>query len=103
MARIVLDGFLDDAPKRIEALGNCLRAGDAEGAIRQAHTIKGASATVGGEALRVVAQEIETAATAGDLAGVAARLPGLTSAFGRLRDAINEVVGQAGPRPEEPR
>jgi HPt (histidine-containing phosphotransfer) domain-containing protein len=101
LARIVVDGFLEDAPKLIEGLGNCLRAGDAQGAIRQAHTIKGASATVGGEALRAVAQEIENAATAGDLDGVTAHLPDLESAFGRLREAMSEFAGQTGPEPEE--
>ncbi len=55
LARIVVDGFLEDVPRQIEALRGCLVAGDAPGAIRQAHTIKGASANVGGEALRAVA------------------------------------------------
>ena len=88
LARIVVDGFLEDAPRLIEALRSSLAAGDAAGAIRLAHTIKGASATVGGEALRAAAWELEQAGTAGDLDVVAARLPELESEFGRLREAM---------------
>jgi CheY-like chemotaxis protein/HPt (histidine-containing phosphotransfer) domain-containing protein len=102
LARIVVDGFLEDAPRLIEALRNCLGAGDAPGAIRQAHTIKGASATVGGEALRAVALEMEKAAMAGDFEAVAARLPDLESEFGRLREAMSDFTGATGPEPEEP-
>jgi CheY-like chemotaxis protein/HPt (histidine-containing phosphotransfer) domain-containing protein len=102
LARVVVNGFLEDAPRLIEALRNCLRAGDAPGTIRQAHTIKGASATVGGEALRAVALEMEKAAIAGDVAAVAARLSDLESEFGRLRDAMSGFAGEIGPKPERP-
>ena len=77
LARKVVEGFLKDIPKQIEALKACLEAGDAARAERQAHTIKGASANVGGEALRAVAFEMEKAAKAGDLGSVTARLPEL--------------------------
>ena len=89
LARIVVDGFLEDAPRLIEALRSSLLAGDAAGAIRAAHTIRGASATVGGEALRAAAWELEKAGTAGDFRAVAAGLPGLESELGRLRDAMS--------------
>jgi PAS domain S-box-containing protein len=102
LARIVVDGFLEDAPRLIEALRNCLGAGDASGAIRQAHTIKGASATVGGEAMRAVALEMEKAAIAGDFAAVTARLPALESELGRLREAMSHFTGATGPEPEVP-
>ena len=88
LARIVVDGFLEDAPKQIEALRTCLGAGDAPGALRAAHTIKGASATVGAEALRAVAFEMELAAVAGDFEAVEARLPDLESQLARLKEAM---------------
>jgi PAS domain S-box-containing protein len=89
LASTVISGFLEDAPKLILALWACLRAGDTPGTIRQAHTIKGASATVGGEALRAVAAEIERAATAGDLDSVGAQLPDLEAEFVHLREAMS--------------
>ncbi len=88
LARIVVDGFLEDAPKQIETLRTCLAAGDPAGALRQAHTIKGASAAVGGEALRAVAFEMEKAALAGDFEAVTARLADLDSEFARLKEAM---------------
>ncbi len=97
LARTVVDGFLEDTPRQIEALRDCLRTGDAAGAIRQAHIIKGASATVGGEALSAVAGEMEKAATSGDLDTGRGHLPDLESQFGRLRAAMSEFAGQTGP------
>jgi HPt (histidine-containing phosphotransfer) domain-containing protein len=103
LAGIVVDGFLEDAPRLIEALRSALVAGDAGGAIRGAHTIRGASATVGGEALRAVAGEMEKAGAAGNLEAVAAGLPGLESELGQLRDAMSRFSEdlrreRAGPR-----
>ncbi len=95
LASTVISGFLDDAPNLISALRSCLEAGDVSGTVRQAHTIKGASATIGGEALRTVAGDIERAATNGDLGAAGERLPALESAFAHLREAISggEWVG----------
>ncbi len=100
LASTVMHGFLEDAPRLIEALRSCLAAGDVPGALRQAHTIKGASAAVGGDAMRAVAMEMEKAAVAGDDEAVAARLPDLESAFGRLREAMGDFTGEKGPEPE---
>jgi PAS domain S-box-containing protein len=101
LARTVVDGFLEDAPRQIEALRSYLGAGDAPGALRQAHTIKGASATVGGEALRAVAFEMEKAAIAGDFDAVAAHLPDLESQLALLKEAMIGFVDEKGPEPRE--
>jgi CheY-like chemotaxis protein/HPt (histidine-containing phosphotransfer) domain-containing protein len=100
LARIVADGFLEDAPRLIDALRSSLEAGDATAAIRGAHTIRGASATVGGEAVRAVAWEMETSATAGDLDAVLARLPELESELGRLREAMTTFSAELGREPD---
>ena len=100
LARIVVDGFLEDAPRLIAALRTALDAGDAAAAIRGAHTIRGASATVGGEALRGVAWEMEKAGVAGDLAAVAARLPELESELARLRKAMERFSAEIRPEPD---
>jgi HPt (histidine-containing phosphotransfer) domain-containing protein len=92
LVRTVFGGFPEDIPNRIEALKGCLDSGDVPGMERQAHTIKGASANVGGETLRAVAFEMEKAAKAGDLKSVAARLPELENQFARLKDVMNEFI-----------
>jgi len=92
LARLVTEGFLADLPRQIEALRGYLEAQDAPSVERQAHTIKGASANVGGERLCAVAFELEIAAKAGDLTTARARLTELQSEFDRLQPAMTNVL-----------
>ena len=101
LARTVVNGFLEDVPRQIEALRSYLGAGDVAGAFRQAHTMKGASANVGGEALRAAALEMEKAGRAGDLEAVAARLPDIESQFARLKEAMHDFTDPRGPEPRK--
>jgi PAS domain S-box-containing protein len=88
LARIIADGFLDDIPRQIIALKGFLTAGDGPGAERQAHTIKGASANVGGEGLRMAAAALEKAAKAGDLRAAEEYIPQMEEQFDRLQAQI---------------
>jgi PAS domain S-box-containing protein len=88
LARIVVEGFRGDIPLQISALKGYLENGDASAAERQAHTIKGASANVGGEALCAVALEMERAAKAGDLDVAKVRMVELESQFNLLKKAM---------------
>jgi HPt (histidine-containing phosphotransfer) domain-containing protein len=92
LVRIVVAGFLEDLPNLIKALKDFLEAGDIPGTGRQAHSIKGASASVGGEALRAVAFEMEKAAKDGDLESVTARLPELELQSSQLDKALSEFI-----------
>jgi CheY-like chemotaxis protein len=86
-AQVVIEGFLDEVPRQIEALRRYVEAWDAPGAQRQAHALKGASATVGGEALRALACQLEQACAAGQLDSVAARMDELDREVLRLAEA----------------
>ena len=55
---------------------------------QQSHRIKGASANVGGEALREAAFEMEKAGRAGDMEALMSRLPDLTQRFTQLKEAM---------------
>jgi CheY-like chemotaxis protein/HPt (histidine-containing phosphotransfer) domain-containing protein len=101
LALTVVDGFLEDVPRQIGALRSYLDAGDVEGSIRQAHTIKGASANVGGELLRAAAFDMEKAAQTGDLSAVRARLPDLQARFARLKEAMQDFVDEVRPGPSQ--
>jgi len=92
LARTVIGSFLEDLPQQIDLLKRYLEAGDLPGTERQVHTIKGASANVGGEALRRLAFELEKAAKNGDLESVTARLPGLELQFSRLKKFLSEFI-----------
>jgi PAS domain S-box-containing protein len=88
LARNIAFGFLQDIPKQIEALCRFLEANDAAGAERQAHSIKGAAAIVGGDELSNLAQRSEDAGRRGDLEVIRASMGELRAAFVRLREAM---------------
>jgi HPt (histidine-containing phosphotransfer) domain-containing protein len=90
LAGAVIAGFLGDIPGQIETLQRFLDVSDARGAERQAHLLKGAAATVGGEALRATAFAMEQAGRTGDLASVAAGMDELGRQFLRLKEAMTK-------------
>jgi CheY-like chemotaxis protein/HPt (histidine-containing phosphotransfer) domain-containing protein len=96
LARMFGVGFLQDIPQRIAALRGFLEVGDPASAGRQAHTIKGASANVGANALRAVAADLEWAAKSGDLDAIKSLLSELQTQFVLLKQAMTTAL-QIGP------
>ena len=86
----MLESFLAFMPQQISALKTAVAAGDLETSTRQAHSIKGATANVGGEAMRAVAAGMETAGRSADLDGIKSRLTELDQAYEQLKDAITQ-------------
>jgi len=93
LAREVIVLFLSDIPKRVKELKIFLEVGDAAGAERHAHSIKGASSNVGGEALRAAAFAVERAAKTGDFAAALAHMAQLEVQFERFREAVRVEFG----------
>jgi PAS domain S-box-containing protein len=91
LGQAVLSGFLDDIPLQINTLKVHLAERDGPLVRRQAHTIKGAAATIGAGALREVAHSIEQTGKAGEFDRTAALLPRLEAEFERLRAVIEQV------------
>jgi signal transduction histidine kinase/CheY-like chemotaxis protein len=92
LANEILGGFLEDVPRKFAALKEALDKRDAPSVLREAHTLKGASADVGGKALLETAFEIERAGEAGDLETVKACMPELEAQFERLKEAMNRTM-----------
>jgi PAS domain S-box-containing protein len=90
LASKVIAAFLDDAPKQMRTLKKMLEEGDAEGARRQAHTLKGAAATLSAEALRAACSEAQEAATANDLERASILLLRMQEQFERLRTTLQQ-------------
>jgi PAS domain S-box-containing protein len=88
LAQIVYEAFLEDMPRQIQALKQLVADRDDAASARQAHSIKGASANVGGETLRKLAAEMEKAADAGDWRAVIDRMDELELQFSRLKCAM---------------
>ena len=84
----IVRDFLQDTPRLIRSLREAVESGDARAAERQAHSIKGAAATVGGAAFSLAAFEVEKAGQAGDLTALNTGLPELVEQFRRLEKAM---------------
>lgn len=91
LAETVLEGFIMDMPRQFAALRAQLQRGDTDSAGRQLHTIKGAAATAGAEALRALAWELEKA----DVASIEARAGELDAQLELVRQAVErEKLGR---------
>jgi CheY-like chemotaxis protein/HPt (histidine-containing phosphotransfer) domain-containing protein len=88
IAKMVIEVFLDDIPKQIESLKCSLETNDVATTERIAHSIKGAAANIGGQALCQLAAEIEAACKDGRLESVTDRCPDLEHRFDRLKEAL---------------
>ena len=92
LARTVVEGFLEDMPRQFELLRACMGRGDISGAERQAHSIKGASANVGGEAFRAIAADMEQHCHEGQMDAAHALLADLDTQFNILKEAIRKEL-----------
>jgi CheY-like chemotaxis protein/HPt (histidine-containing phosphotransfer) domain-containing protein len=91
LAGKVIVAFLGDARSQIQKLKDQLASGDANASGRIAHSIKSASANVGGEGVRQVAAAMERAADAGDLDSVKDAMPELEARLLELEAAIGRA------------
>ena len=79
----VVDFFFEDVAQRLAILKSATEAADWETVRKQAHSLKGAAATLGAEAVRTAALDLETEARDGDKARI-----------GALVDALERQVHQ---------
>ncbi|MCX7935918.1 MAG: Hpt domain-containing protein, partial [Planctomycetota bacterium] len=80
--------FLTDMPQQIKALASFVASGNASGAARQAHAIKGAAASAGAERLGGLAAEMEQAAQQGNLDTIGERLDQMWQQLDLYKKAI---------------
>ena len=91
LAGILLKGFLDDVPSQLSNLRRRLDEADIPGARMQAHTLKGAAATVSAEGLCAIASAIERAGIDGQLDRCGELLPRAVEEFARLKGALEQT------------
>jgi len=84
-------GFLDDLPIQLCGLREAVVAGDAVPVRQRAHALKGASASVGAEALRQLAAGLEQRAASGDLEGA-------PSVVVEIEQQLTQLVGLAAAK-----
>jgi HPt (histidine-containing phosphotransfer) domain-containing protein len=91
LAGVVVQGFLDEAPSLLSNLRKRLDEEDANGVRSQAHTIRGASATVAAEGLHAIAEQMEMAGKAGQLDRCRELLPRAVEELQRFRSALERA------------
>ncbi len=84
----LIDDFVADAPAQLGSLREAATSGDAVGARRAAHTLKGNSRTFGAGPLASLCQEAEAAAGRGDLDAVLSRVDAIDQEWGRVRTEL---------------
>ena len=84
--------FLEHAPRELTQIRASLAAGDAPRLHGQAHSFKGAAASIGAEALKEAAARVERAGKAGELNQV----PPLLEAMGQEFTRLKQVLGRDG-------
>ena len=88
LAQAIARSFLADIPSRIEALRSHLASSDYKAVQHQAHTIKGAAATVGGGVVARLALALERSGSAGELGAAPSGLEELVFELERLKEAM---------------
>lgn len=91
LAREIVAGFLEDIPIQVRKLKDMVSRGDAAGARRQAHAIKGAAANIGAPALRKAALELEDKWGAGGLEDGFGMLPLLETEIDRFKHVLEQT------------
>lgn len=84
LLQAVVEMFLEECPKQMEALKAALARQDAPAVEGAAHRLKGVLGNLGGLATREVAQRLETMGEEGDLSGGLAALGELEVEMGRV-------------------
>ncbi len=96
LGRSVLELFLEDTPAYALEVVASLRAGDWANVARQAHRLKGTSATVGADRLRALAVDIEERAARATVVDSAATeqqlLATLDEVLARMRDILVAIT-----------
>ncbi|HET8773197.1 MAG TPA: ATP-binding protein [Thermoanaerobaculia bacterium] len=91
MVRDVVAIFLEDAPKKVDALREAVRAGDAKRISRAAHAFKSACLTVGVQRLAALCDAMEHDGRNGVTAGAADALATLESELPAAASALREL------------
>ena len=92
MSKDILKAFIHDTPEQIKILKEKIEEKDMGAVERQAHSIKGSAAMIGGDALASFALTLEQAGAAGDLDIVSNGISELENHFQMLKKEIDKII-----------
>jgi HPt (histidine-containing phosphotransfer) domain-containing protein len=91
--REMIELFLENAPKQIEAARNGIRDGDLESVRRAVHSLKSSAGNFGAADVAELAGRIEQLAADGQAALIPAKFTALEAAFTQVRLRLEERRG----------
>jgi HPt (histidine-containing phosphotransfer) domain-containing protein len=97
-ARELAVSFLESAARSLSGIELAIRGGDATNLMAEAHGLKGASRTIGAEALANCSAFLEDSARKGDLSGVDRMFERLLHEWDAIRVALEQLAAcEANP------
>ena len=84
----LVDTFIEDAATQLEALRAAAEAGDADAAVRPAHSLKSNSLNVGATVLADLSRSIESDGRTGAIPDLAERVRAVETEFAAVRSAL---------------
>ena len=88
----VLNLFLYEVPKKIDALRFAVRSGDALNVQRTAHSLKGSSGNIGARAMYDVCRQLDDRAKSGEVARLQPLVDALDAEYGRVEREIRRLL-----------
>ncbi|MDZ7833106.1 MAG: Hpt domain-containing protein [Desulfobacterales bacterium] len=92
LIREVLEIFLEDTPRTLEALKTGISDQSPEAVAKAAHTLKGASANIAANRLRDHAHQLELKAKSGELADAGGIYAELEAEYAALKNHLNKYL-----------
>ncbi len=84
----LVDTFIEDAATQLEALRAAAQTGDADAAVRPAHSLKSNSLNVGATVLADLSRSIESDGRTGAIPDLAERVRAVETEFAAVRSAL---------------
>ncbi|MDD5629175.1 MAG: response regulator, partial [Elusimicrobia bacterium] len=91
----LVDIFLKDAPKHLEALQGSVAAGDSQRLAKAAHALKGASGNMGARLMHRICRRLEAIGESGTVSGAGDLLEPLQEAFAETKAVLEAERGKA--------
>lgn len=89
----LIDVYLADEPRRVEAIETAARGSDPAALSRAAHALKGAALSLGVKACAAICAELEKRGRAGDLTGAVELVAALRAESARATEALRRRRG----------
>ena len=84
--------FLNDIPERLNSIKESIENNDLALASKQAHSLKGSSANIGAEGMRLISYEIETLARDGGRKDLVGKMIELDREFEHIKELIRKKL-----------